>query len=147
MSDTRSEATDTSGGYLREAIRAAGHQLCAYHLVPDETQRIEKALEAFWADPRVEVILCNGGTGITRRDVSFRYLSTQIEQPLPGFGELFRMLSYPQIGAAALLSRAIGGIARGRALFSLPGSEAAVRLGWEQLICPVLGHLVQELRR
>ncbi len=147
LSDTRSEATDKSGALLREAITSAGHGVARYEIVSDDPAAISGALDAALSDPAVGVVITTGGTGISARDSAYETISARLEKRLDGFGELFRMLSFEEIGAAAMLSRAVGGIAAGRPLFALPGSTAAVRLGIERLILPQVGHLHHELTR
>jgi molybdenum cofactor biosynthesis protein B len=147
MSDSRTPETDTSGQFIREAIAAAGHQVTRYALIKDDPDEIRPALQAALADPEVAVIVTNGGTGISLRDNAYETVVSMLDKKLDGFGELFRMLSFEEIGAAAMLSRAVGGIAQGRVLFSLPGSTKAVRLGMEKLILPQAGHLYFELQK
>ncbi len=145
-SDTRSEAEDGSGTWLRQAAAGAGHQLVHYRVVKDEPDAIRAALdEARLAG--AQAIVVNGGTGIAARDTTYEAVAGLLEKRLDGFGELFRMLSWSEIGSAAMLSRAVGGSWRGCALFSVPGSTAAVRLAWEKLIAPELSHLVRELSK
>jgi molybdenum cofactor biosynthesis protein B len=140
VSDSRTEETDTNGIWLRQAIEAAGHHVDGYCVIPDEPVEVEAALRAM-AFRSARVIIFNGGTGIAPRDTTFDVLVRHLEKPIPGFGELFRMLSWEQVGAAAMLSRATAGLYRGRVVFSLPGSPAAVRLAWERLIEPELKHM------
>jgi molybdenum cofactor biosynthesis protein B len=140
VSDSRTAETDTNGIWLRERIEASGHRLAGYQLIPDEPDQVESALAAALASD-ARVVLFNGGTGIAPRDTTFDVLARRIERPLPGFGELFRMLSWEQVGAAAMLSRATAGVCAGRVVFSLPGSHAAVQLAWEKLIEPELRHV------
>jgi molybdenum cofactor biosynthesis protein B len=140
VSDSRTAETDTNGAWLREAIRAAGHEAAGYRVIRDEPAEVEAALEEM-ASGAARVIVFNGGTGIAPRDTTYDVLARVLEKPIPGFGELFRMLSWEQVGAAAMLSRATAGVYRGRVVFSLPGSPAAVRLAWERLIAPELRHL------
>jgi molybdenum cofactor biosynthesis protein B len=147
MSDSRTAETDTSGQFLREAVAAAGHRVARYALVKDDPDEIRPALQAALADPDVAVIVTNGGTGISHRDNAYDVVMSMLDKKLDGFGELFRMLSYAEVGAAAMLSRAVGGIAQGRVVFSLPGSTKAVRLGMEKLILPQAGHLYFELQK
>ena len=115
--------------------------------MPDDPDRVQAALLELADDLSVQVILFNGGTGISRRDRTFDVLNRQIEKELTGFGELFRMLSYEQIGAAAMMSRATAGVCSGKLVFSVPGSPAAVQLAWEKLIQPELAHLAWEVTR
>lgn len=141
VSDSRTEETDTNGQWLRTAIEAAGHTVAGYRIIRDEPEEVEAALHAMaFGAPRVVVF--NGGTGIAPRDTTYDVLVRHLEKQIPGFGELFRMLSWEQVGAAAMLSRATAGVYRRRIVFSLPGSPAAVQLAWEKLIEPELRHLV-----
>ncbi len=145
VSDSRTEETDTNGHWLRAAIQAAGHSVAGYRLIRDEPGAVEDALRAMsFGAPRIVVF--NGGTGIAPRDTTYDVLVRHIEKPIPGFGELFRMLSWEQVGAAAMLSRATAGVYRRRIVFSLPGSPAAVQLAWERLILPELKHLAWLVR-
>lgn len=146
VSDSRTEETDTNAHFLREAIAAAGHTVAGYRLVRDEPAEVVAALDEL-AGGEARVVIFNGGTGISRRDTTFDALSARLEKTIPGFGELFRMLSWEQVGAAAMLSRATAGVYRGRVVFSTPGSPAAVRLAWEKLIAPEVAHLAWELTR
>lgn len=145
VSDTRTTATDVNGEYLRHAISQAGHHPVGYEVVPDEPQLLLEALRRVALG--AEAIVINGGTGISRRDRTYDLLERTLEKTLPGFGELFRMLSFEEVGAAAMLSRATAGIYEGRVIFSVPGSPAAVQLAWERLIEPELAHLVWDLGR
>lgn len=147
LSDTRTPAEDKSGTLIQQLIDEANHQTICYQLVPDDPERIAAALEEALLDANVEVIITNGSTGISPRDTVIEVVSRVLDKELNGFGELFRFLSYEEIGPAAMLSRAIGGTIGTRALFSLPGSSNAVRLGMTQLILPQVGHLVQELNK
>jgi molybdenum cofactor biosynthesis protein B len=145
-SDTRGPSEDASGTWLRGAAAAAGHQVVGHRIVKDDPRELHEALdEAVKAG--AEAILVNGGTGIAGRDRTYEAISGVLEKRIDGFGELFRMLSYQEIGSAAMLSRAVAGVVDGRAIFSVPGSEAAVRLAWEKLIAPELGHVLRELRK
>ena len=146
VSDTRTEETDKNGRFLREEIERLGHRLAAYRLIKDEPQQVTEALEQQVA-AGARIIIYNGGTGITARDNTYDALASVLEKTLPGFGELFRMLSWDQVGAASMLSRAIAGVYRGAVVFSTPGSSAAVRLAWEKLIAPELAHLAWEVGR
>lgn len=145
VSDTRTEATDTSGRYIVESLSAAGVEIIESRIAPDVPERIESALNDLVA--RCEVIVTTGGTGIGRRDATIEVVTRKFERTLPGFGELFRMLSYEEIGAGAMLSRAVAGMWGNALVFSLPGSLHAVRLGIEQLILPEIHHLVWETIR
>lgn len=147
VSDTRNAKTDANGAYLSAAAERSGNRLHSVRIVPDEPERVEAALRTLAADDEVQVILFNGGTGISRRDRTYDVLSRNLEKELPGFGEIFRMLSYEQVGAAAVLSRAAAGVYHGKIVVSTPGSPAAVRLAWEKLLEPELAHLVWEAVR
>lgn len=146
VSDTRTPETDVNRRFLEDAIREAGHALADYRLIPDEPNRVAATLDEL-SEGAARVQIWNGGTGIAPRDTTYDVLSARIEKALPGFGELFRMLSYEQVGAAAMLSRAVGGVYRGKVILSTPGSPAAVRLAWEKLIEPELAHLAWEVAR
>ena len=147
VSDTRTLATDRSGALAAELVTAAGHRLLDRVLVPDEPARIDDAVEAALAAPDCSAALFTGGTGVSPRDRTADVVARHFERELPGFGELFRMLSWQEIGAAAMLSRAAAGVRGDRLLVALPGSPAAVRLALEKLLLPELGHLVGELRK
>jgi molybdenum cofactor biosynthesis protein B len=147
ISDTRTEDTDTSGRTISDLLQAQGHTVSARLLVTDDPDRIAAALDALLARDDVQVVLTTGGTGISRRDSTYEVVERMLEKRLDGFGELFRMISYGEIGAAAMLSRACAGLARGRAIFVMPGSEAAVHLAMEKLVLPELGHVVRETTR
>lgn len=147
LSDTRDANSDKSGQFLRNAVTAAGHQMSRYAIVKDDPAQIKLQLEGALRDPQVSVIITNGGTGISARDSAYEVVSGLLEKRLDGFGELFRMLSYQEIGSAAMLSRAVAGIAQGKVIFALPGSTKAVKLALEQLILPQAAHLHQELHK
>lgn len=148
LSDTRTEATDTSGRRIRELLEGEKHTVARYHVIPDDPARLRGLLDELLVDANVDVILTNGGTGISKRDQTIDVISGLLTLSLPGFGELFRMLSYEQIGSGAMLSRAIGGVAgTGKLLFAMPGSTKAVELAMTKLILPELGHLLGELRK
>jgi molybdenum cofactor biosynthesis protein B len=147
VSDTRTVETDKSGQLMRERLEAAGHQIVGYEIVKDEPAEINRVLDTYSALDACRAILFNGGTGIARRDTTFDVISSRLEKTLPGFGELFRMLSYDEIGAAAMLSRATAGVLNGRLVFSTPGSTNAVALAMDKLIAGELAHLVYELTK
>jgi molybdopterin adenylyltransferase len=147
VSDTRTLADDRGGLLVVEMLAAAGHQVVRREIVPDEPTRI-RALVTELADVTVaDAVLVTGGTGISARDQTYETVSQMLTKTLPGYGEIFRMLSYDDIGPAAMLSRAIGGVIGQVILLTMPGSPAAVRLAMEKLICPELGHLVYEARK
>jgi molybdenum cofactor biosynthesis protein B len=143
-SDTRTEETDDAGQYVREALQQAGHEVTYYAVVKDEREAIRRAVEE--ALGRASVVIINGGTGLTPRDITIETLEPMMEKRLEGFGELFRWLSYQEIGSAAMMSRAMAGVVRGCLVACLPGSPAAVRLAVEKLLLPELGHIVQQLQ-
>ncbi|HET7617037.1 MAG TPA: molybdenum cofactor biosynthesis protein B [Vicinamibacterales bacterium] len=149
ISDTRTEETDTSGRAIAELLASAGHVVDAREIVRDDPQRVREIVAAVAArtTKAVDAIVTTGGTGVTARDSTFEALDALLDKRLDGFGELFRMLSYEQVGAAAMLSRAGAGTIGRTAIFMLPGSEAAVRLAMTDLILPVLRHLTGELHR
>jgi molybdopterin adenylyltransferase len=147
VSDSRTEQSDVNGRWLEERIAAAGHRLAGYRIVPDEPDQVIAALDDMSGGAGARIIIFNGGTGISSRDGTFDALSSRLEKTLPGFGELFRMLSWEQVGSAAMLSRATAGVYRGCVVISTPGSPAAVRLAWERLIEPEIEHLAWELVR
>lgn len=147
VSDSRTPETDTNGIYLREEIERAGHRLVAYHVVPDDPERVGAVLDEVVAAGEARVVLLNGGTGISKRDNTYDVVRARLDKELPGFGEIFRMLSWEQVGAAAMLSRATAGVSRGVVVASMPGSPAAVRLAWERLLAPELEHLAWEVGR
>jgi molybdenum cofactor biosynthesis protein B len=144
VSDTRTEATDSGGALLAERLAAAGHAVVERRIVPDEREAIASAVRELVAREDVRAVILTGGTGVAPRDVTPDALTTLLEREIPGFGELFRALSYAEVGPAALLSRALAGLVRGRVVIALPGSRAAVRLALEKLILPELGHLAAE---
>jgi len=146
VSDTRTPETDTSGQLIRTLAEAAGHHIVGHRIVKDEPVQVEAALEEFTASA-ARLIIFNGGTGISQRDRTYDVISRKLEKTLPGFGEIFRMLSYEQVGAAAMLSRATAGVYRNKVVFSTPGSPDAVQLAVEKLILPEIQHLAWELIR
>ena len=144
VSDTRTPETDASGALVRERLTAAGHEVVDYRIVPDEPDLIRATLAGWTEDVAVQAILSNGGTGIASRDTTYDVVVSLLDKRLDGFGELFRMLSYAEIGAAAMLSRAVAGVYRGRVVVAMPGSQNAVRLAMTKLVVPELAHLVHE---
>lgn len=148
LSDTRTRETDGSGRLVMDLLQEAGHAVVGYELIPDDPGRLRGLMVAAFDDPRIEVLITNGGTGISRRDGTVEVVETFLHKRLDGFGELFRALSYQEIGSSAMLSRAVAGIdGKGRVLIALPGSTAAVRLAMEKLILPELGHLLGQARK
>ncbi|MCY4401978.1 MAG: molybdenum cofactor biosynthesis protein MoaB [Candidatus Poribacteria bacterium] len=146
VSDSRTPETDTNAVFLREQLESEGNGVVAYQIIKDEPDQVSDVLDKM-AETDAQVIIFNGGTGIAPRDTTFDVLNRKLEKTLPGFGELFRMFSYDQVGAAAMLSRATAGVYRGKVVVSTPGSNAAVRLAWEKLIGPELEHLAWEVGR
>ncbi len=147
VSDTRSERTDRGGERLRSLVEQAGHRVVSQGIVPDEGARIRAAVDTVLEQAAVDVVLVTGGTGLSPRDVTIEAVTPLFEKEIPGFGELFRMLSFAEIGAAAMLSRATAGLVAGRAIFLLPGSPAALDLGLSRLVLPELAHLLAQARR
>lgn len=146
VSDTRTTETDTSGARARELLEAAGHRVVAYAILPDEPELVGQHLRTLLADEDVEAVILNGGTGLAPRDGTYETVAGILEKRIDGFGELFRQLSYDDIGPAAMLSRAVAGVAARTIVASLPGSTPAVALALEKLLVPELGHMVQLVR-
>jgi molybdopterin adenylyltransferase len=145
ISDTRTDVTDASGHAIAELLEAAGHMVAGRALLRDDPHAVRELVAARLGT--LDAIITTGGTGITSRDSTYEAIDRLLEKRLDGFGELFRALSYQEIGSAAMLTRASAGVARATAVFMLPGSEHAVRLAMTKLIAPELGHIVRELRR
>jgi molybdopterin adenylyltransferase len=134
LSDTRTLATDTSGNWLAQAIVDAGHRVVERTLLSDDRYQLRAKLSAWIADAQVDVVICSGGTGFTGRDCTIEALQPLLDKEMPGFGEVFRHLSFAEIGSSSLQSRALAGVANGTFVFALPGSSGAVRLAWNELI-------------
>jgi molybdenum cofactor biosynthesis protein B len=147
ISDSKTPETDTSGILIRELLTGAGHRVAGHAIVRDEPLQVAALVREHCGSPDVQAFILTGGTGVTSRDSTFEAVEGLLDKRLTGFGELFRMLSYQEIGAAAMMSRAQAGVVRGRALFSLPGSPNACRLALEKLILPELGHVLREINR
>ena len=147
LSDTRDESTDTSGATINRLLAEQRHEIRLYRILRDDAAPLDALLRELLDRVDVDCVLTNGGTGISRRDMTVGVVERAIEEPLPGFGELFRMLSYEQIGSGAMLSRAVAGIARGKLLFAMPGSTKAVELAMRKLVLPEIRHLLFELRK
>lgn len=148
VSDTRDVETDKSGKLMMDLLRENGHVINAYSIVKDTEEEIRAAIITGLENSEVDAILTNGGTGVAKRDVTIETVSKLLDKELVGFGEIFRHLSYTEdIGAAAILSRAIAGVANDRAIFSTPGSSGAVKLAMNKLILPELGHVIREIRK
>ena len=146
VSDTRDETTDQSGQLIKSLLADEQHQVVGYRIVKDEPADIEALLREALADRQVEAIIVNGGTGIAPRDGTYEIIVKLLDKRLDGFGEIFRYLSYQDIGSAALMSRTVAGSAQGKILISLPGSKGAVGLAMEKLILPELRHMVSQLQ-
>ena len=148
LSDTRDESTDKSGARIRDLLTADAHAVTRYEVLRDEPELLSQRLATLLAREDVDVVLTNGGTGISRRDATVPVIERVITSPLPGFGELFRMLSWEQIGSGAMLSRASAGTtAGGKVVFAMPGSTKAVELAMTRLILPEIRHILRELRK
>ena len=147
ISDTRTRETDTGGDTAEEILRQAGLEIVTRQIVRDEASGIRANLVDLLANPEVDAVITTGGTGISGRDTTYEVVERMIEKRLDGFGEIFRMLSYEEIGAAAIMSRAIAGAVGTKLVASLPGSRNAVRLAVEKLLVPELAHVVFELRK
>lgn len=147
MSDTRTEDEDKSGALIRSLLEEERHKVSEYKVIPDDEATIQSTLHEWISRQSLDAIITNGGTGISAKDVTYQVVSGMIDKEIEGFGELFRMKSYEEIGAKAMLSRALAGTVGQTALFALPGSSNAVRLAMTDLILPVLPHIVGELRK
>ena len=147
ISDTRTPETDTGGDIIVEFMRGAGHEIAHRGIVKDDAPYIKEVLGGLVADVGVDAVITTGGTGISARDTTYEVVSRMIDKKLDGFGEIFRMLSYEEVGAAAILSRAVAGAAGSKFVACLPGSTNAVRLAMEKLLVPEIAHVVFELRK
>jgi molybdenum cofactor biosynthesis protein B len=145
VSDTRTVETDRSGQLIQQLLNDAGHQVAAYIILKDEPVQIQSQLEQLSQRSDVAAVIINGGTGIAPRDTTYDAIAALLEKTLPGFGELFRWLSYQDIGSRAMASRAIAGVFRAKLVFSVPGSTGAVTLAMQTLILPELRHLVSQI--
>jgi molybdopterin adenylyltransferase len=146
ISDTRTPATDSSGQLTQHLLTVAGHQVLVYRILPDEPAQITNVLTELSQNQQVQVVIFNGGTGIAPRDTTYDALARVLEKTLPGFGEIFRWLSYAEIGTRSIASRAVAGTYQNLLVFSLPGSTGAVQLGVSQIILPEMPHLVKQLQ-
>ena len=147
ISDTRTPETDTGGNVIVELMQESGHHVHHREIVRDEPPQIKKVLEGLITDPRVDAVITTGGTGISGRDTTYEVVDRMLDKKLDGFGEIFRMLSYEEIGAAAVLSRCVAGAVGTKFVACLPGSRNAVRLAVEKLLVPEIAHVVFELRK
>jgi molybdenum cofactor biosynthesis protein B len=146
VSDTRDESTDTSGQTIRNLLQDNQHEISGYRIVKDEPEQIENVLNEVLAKDDIDAVIVNGGTGIAPRDGTYEVVSRFLEKKLDGFGEIFRYLSYLDIGSAAIMSRAAAGSARGKVLISLPGSQGAVKLAIEKLVLGEIRHMVSQVQ-
>jgi molybdenum cofactor biosynthesis protein B len=146
VSDTRSPETDTSGQLIKQLLQNAGHAIGEYALLKDEPTQIRALLATLGQRPDLDALIFNGGTGIAPRDTTYDALENELSKTLPGFGELFRFLSYQEIGSRAIASRAVAGVYQSKLVFSVPGSSNAVKLAIEKLILPELVHLVNQVK-
>lgn len=147
VSDTRTPDSDENRHYIEARLNDLGHRVAAYRLIRDEPDQVAWVLDELADQPGVQLVLFNGGTGISPRDTTYDVVSRMLEKPLPGFGELFRMLSWNEVGAAAMLSRATAGVYKSTLIVSMPGSPNAVRTALEKLILPEINHLAWEIAR
>ena len=147
VSDTRTEKNDSGGRAIIELLTSAGHEVVDREIVKDEPDQVRSVVTAQLMQKQIQAIITTGGTGISSRDRSYEAVTDLLEKRLDGFGELFRALSFQEIGPAAMLSRAFAGTARGKIIIALPGSEHAGRLALTKLVLPELGHLVREASR
>lgn len=147
VSDSRTPETDENKHYIEGRMTDLGHHVAAYRLIKDEPDQVAAVIEELSALPNIQIVLFNGGTGISPRDTTYDVVSRYLEKTLPGFGELFRMLSYQEVGAAAMFSRATAGVYKGTLIFSMPGSPNAVQVALEKLIIPEINHLAWEVAR
>ncbi|MBN3908657.1 MAG: molybdenum cofactor biosynthesis protein MoaB [Nostoc sp. NMS1] len=145
VSDTRTPETDKSGQLIQQLLVAANYAIGAYTIIKDEPTQIQEQIENLGKSSNLDAVIFNGGTGIAPRDTTYDAIDKLLEKTLPGFGELFRFLSYQEIGSRAIASRAVAGVYQDKLIFSLPGSSNAVRLAMEKLIVPELTHLVSQL--
>jgi len=145
ISDTRDEETDKSGQLIQQLLIDSGHKIAAYRIVKDEPEAIKNQIEQLAIEVPLDLYIFNGGTGIAPRDTTYDAISELLEKTLPGFGEIFRHLSFQDIGSRAIASRAIAGVYQNKLVFSLPGSSNAVKLAMEKIILPEIVHLVKQL--
>lgn len=147
VSDSRTPETDKNKEYIELRMLELGHIVEAYRLIKDEPDQVEEVMDELCQHPDIQIVLFNGGTGISPRDTTYDVISRKLEKILPGFGEIFRMISYEDIGAAAMLSRATAGVYQNTVVFSMPGSSNAVKTAMERLIIPEINHLAWEVVR
>jgi len=145
VSDTRNPETDSSGGLIKELLLTANHQVGIYQIIPDEPDQIQSQMEIWGGNSNLDALIFNGGTGIAPRDTTYDVIAKLLDKTIPGFGEMFRFLSYQEVGSRAIASRAVAGVYQNKLIFSLPGSTNAVRLAMEKLILPEIIHLVSQM--
>jgi molybdenum cofactor biosynthesis protein B len=147
ISNSRTEADDESGQLLTSTLKDNGHQVLAYTILKNDTAAIDGKLKELLSNTELQLVITSGGTGISHLDMTVETVTPLLEKELIGFGELFRHLSYQEIGSASIMSRALAGVIKGRVIICLPGSVAAVQLALEKIILPEMGHMVREVRR
>ncbi|MBI4187602.1 MAG: MogA/MoaB family molybdenum cofactor biosynthesis protein [Chloroflexi bacterium] len=147
VSDTRTEENDESGALIKQKLTQAGHRVMAYSILKDEAAAIRQKINELLRQDELQVIITNGGTGVSHRDVTVETVSSILEKTLDGFGELFRSLTYQEIGTGSIMSRALAGVAKGKVIFCIPGSPGAVSLALDKVILPEIGHVVREATR
>ncbi|MFC2047946.1 molybdenum cofactor biosynthesis protein B [Chloroflexota bacterium] len=147
ISDTRTEQNDDSGRIIKQKLSENGHQVISYAVLKDETNSIKNKIDELLGQEKLQVIITNGGTGVSYRDVTVETIDSILEKKLDGFGELFRFLTYQEIGTPSIMSRAVGGVARGKVILCLPGSPGAAKLAMDKIILPEIGHMVREATR
>lgn len=147
ISDSRTEETDESGKYIIQQLKESGHSVAAYYLLKNDAAAVRSKVHALSAMPEVQFIITSGGTGASHRDVTVETVTPMLDKTLPGFGELFRSLSYEEIGTAAMMSRAVAGVINSRIIVSIPGSLGAAKTAIEKIILPEIGHMVREATR
>ncbi len=147
ISNTRTEQNDESGKLIIRALKRNGHRVVSYCILKNDADSIQKKLGELLQEESLQVIITSGGTGISHLDVTVETISQALEKKLDGFGELFRLLTHQEIGSGSIMSRAIGGVAKGKVILCLPGSVGAVSLAMEKIILPEIGHLVREVTR
>ncbi|MFC2041356.1 molybdenum cofactor biosynthesis protein B [Chloroflexota bacterium] len=147
ISDTRTEQDDDSGRLIRQKLSQSGHRVISYAILKNEAEYIKKKIDELLNQEEIQVIITSGGTGVSSRDVTVDTVSSILEKRLDGFGELFRFLTYQEIGTASVMTRAIAGVAAGKVLICFPGSPAAAELAMDRIILPEIGHMVREATR
>jgi len=147
ISDSRTEQTDESGKFLKQTLSQNGHRVLAYAILKNDAEAIERKIRELLRQEGLQVIITSGGTGISHRDITVETVSSIMEKKLDGFGELFRSLSYQEIGTASIMSRAVAGVVGGKIIICLPGSLGAAKLAIEKIILPEIGHMVREVTR